>query len=478
MSATRCGRIGLLLMFFLLLTAGEIQAATLYVANNGVDSGTCGTQAAPCRSITQTIANASAGDTVIVGPGRYGDIDLNGAEFPPGEEDSILIDKALTIESSHGAQATHLYAGDNGLEVRIVAGGATFGRPGHGFSLIKPTTLGYRHFFNTVSVGSEEENGISVSGNILTEYSIYIGGSSRNTFAQNHLICIESCDRINVDGTGHSLISNTGEIIADISGGGHSLTNNVLTVGQGGFSINASSDVIIRGNSFLAGPGITLNPGSNVTINANNFFGHNNSWDGPDPATDNCAIFNYSGASIDATNNFWGAASGPGPDPADEVCDGPGSTTVVAPFATQQFAISAPEGGGGGNGAPVCTAAQAVPSMLWPANGQFVRVWIIGVGDPDNDSVRVSISGVTQDEPTSGLVTGDMGPDATLFGSSVDLRAQRDAGGNGRVYRVKFDANDGNGGTCTGAVTVEVPNSNKPGQAVVDDGQNFDSTRP
>ena len=116
--------------------------------------------------------------------------------------------------------------------------------------------------------------------------------------------------------------------------------------------------------------------------------------------------------------------------------------------------------------------------MPWPANGQFVRVWIIGVGDPDNDSVRISISGVTQDEPTSGLVTGDTGPDATLFGSSVDLRAQRDAGGNGRVYRVQFDANDGNGGKCTGAVTVQVPNSQKPGQAIIDDGQNFDSTRP
>lgn len=116
--------------------------------------------------------------------------------------------------------------------------------------------------------------------------------------------------------------------------------------------------------------------------------------------------------------------------------------------------------------------------MLWPANGQFIRVWIIGVGDPDNDPVRVSISGVTQDEPTSGLVTGDTGPDATLFGSSVDLRAQRDPGGNGCVYRVQFDANDGKGGTCTEAVTVQVPNSQKPGQVIIDDGQNFDSTRP
>lgn len=291
------------------------------------------------------------------------------------------------------------------------------------------------------------------------------------TLAQNHLICLSTCNQIEVFGTGHSLTENTGQGSVAISGSGHSLTNNVLNGAEQGITIDASSGVIVRGNSFLAGFGVALNPGSDAAINDNNFSGNS-------PGSNNCGLFNASGASIDATNNFWGAASGPGPEPADEVCNQPGSSTVVAPFATQQFAISSPGGGGGGNGAPVCTAAQAVPSMLWPANGQLIRVWIIGVGDPDSDPVSVSISGVTQDEPTSGLVTGDTGPDATLFGSSADLRAQRDVGGNGRVYRVQFGANDGNGGTCTGTVTVGVPNSQKPGQSIVDDGQNFDSTQP
>lgn len=452
MSAMRYGQIGLPLMFTLLLAAGEIQAATLYVANNGVDSGTCGSQTAPCRSITQTIANASAGDTVTVGPGLYA-------------ESNIGIDKALTIESSHGAQETLLYSG-RGLRVDLVASGATFGRPGHGFTLPTGEYMASLNF----SYGT---NGNSVGGNILTNYWIGMIGSG-HTLAQNHLMCPSTSDcGIAVSGTGHSLIGNTGHGSADIYGGGHSLTNNVFTLGTYGITINASSGIIIRGNSFLGdidGSGVVLNPGSDVALNENNFFGKDWRY--------NWAVYNNSGASIDATNNFWGAASGPGPDPADEVYDEPGSSTVVAPFATQQFAIRAPGDGGGGNGAPVCTAAQAVPSMLWPANGQFVRVWIIGVGDPDNDPVRVSISGVTQDEPTSGLVTGDTGPDATLFGSSVDLRAQRDPGGNGRVYRVKFDANDGKGGTCAGAVTVQVPNSQKPGQVIIDDGQNFDSTRP
>lgn len=470
MRPIRYSQIGLLLMFFLLFAVGEIQAATLYVANNGVDSDTCGAQTAPCRSITQSITNASDGDTVIVGPGTYGDFDGN-FSLLPGEERSISIDKALTIESSHGMQETFLHGGEFGMQVALMVSGITFGRPGHGFTL----TTTWVH--PNVIYFSPGTNGSRVSGNILTEYSVNMDGFG-HTLAQNHFICIQNCGQISVYGTGHSLIGNTGQGSVGISGSGHSLTNNVFSVSENGITINASSGIIIRGNSFLgniAGSGVYLNLGSDVAIHENNFFGK---LPNPDQGVDNCAVYNSSGASIDATNNFWGAASGPGPDPADEACDEWGFGIVVAPFATQQFAISAPEGGSGGNGAPVCTAAQAVPSMLWPANGQFVRVWIIGVGDPDNDPVRISISGVTQDEPTSGLVTGDTGPDATLFGSSVDLRAQRDPGGNGRVYRIQFDANDGNGGTCAGAVTAQVPNSNKPGQTIIDDGQNFNSTQP
>lgn len=47
------------------------------VTNIGVDESTCGTNASPCRSISQAIVNASAGDAIHVGPGRYGDLDEN-----------------------------------------------------------------------------------------------------------------------------------------------------------------------------------------------------------------------------------------------------------------------------------------------------------------------------------------------------------------------------------------------------------------
>jgi hypothetical protein len=43
--------------------------------------------------------------------------------------------------------------------------------------------------------------------------------------------------------------------------------------------------------------------------------------------------------------------------------------------------------------------------------------------------------------------------------STVFLRAERSGTADGRVYRISFTVSDGNGGTCTGGVTVSVPRS-------------------
>jgi hypothetical protein len=58
----------------------------------------------------------------------------------------------------------------------------------------------------------------------------------------------------------------------------------------------------------------------------------------------------------------------------------------------------------------------------------------------------------------AGTGDGDTCPDATGVGSAVaQLRAERAGGGDGRVYHVGFTADDGQGGQCSGAVTVCVP---------------------
>ena len=70
----------------ILLHATAYAGNTLRVANNGSDSANCGPANAPCRSISQAISNAVPGDTIIVGPGHYGDLNGNGAFTEAGDE--------------------------------------------------------------------------------------------------------------------------------------------------------------------------------------------------------------------------------------------------------------------------------------------------------------------------------------------------------------------------------------------------------
>jgi hypothetical protein len=83
-----------------------------------------------------------------------------------------------------------------------------------------------------------------------------------------------------------------------------------------------------------------------------------------------------------------------------------------------------------------------------------------GATDPDGDIVLVTITGVTQDEPVDAAGNGDgnTSPDAFIVSpTTVDLRAERAGGRDGRVYRIVYTASDGEGGSCTGSTTVGVP---------------------
>lgn len=156
-------------------------AAKLSVANDGVDSGSCGS-ATPCRSISQAMANAASGDTIEVGPGRYGDI--NGDNFTgSGDEQPdpsagpnlpgdvpvgciICITKSLHIYSLQGA-ATTVIASDPGSKygstVMILHDGVDFGAAGFGFTLTGGSNNGA-----TINFGSPPSvvEDVSVAGNI------------------------------------------------------------------------------------------------------------------------------------------------------------------------------------------------------------------------------------------------------------------------------------------------------------------------
>jgi hypothetical protein len=129
------------------------------------------------------------------------------------------------------------------------------------------------------------------------------------------------------------------------------------------------------------------------------------------------------------------------------------------------------------NDPPVCTRARPTVRRLWPPDHRLIAVGITGVADPNKkDRVTLTITGVTQDEPVTRLDDGDTGPDAAIQRSGVLLRAERSSKGNGRVYQVIFTADDGRGGTCSGAVEVTVPRTKNA--SAVDDGQTYNSLKP
>lgn len=145
------------------------------------------------------------------------------------------------------------------------------------------------------------------------------------------------------------------------------------------------------------------------------------------------------------------------------------SGTLVSPV---QF-VEAPT-----NNPPDCSVAAPSASTLWPPNHKMNSITVTGVTDADGDIFTITIDSIFQDEPTNGLGEGDESPDGAGVGTSTaQVRAERATTGDGRVYRIGFTADDGNGGSCSGLVFVGIP-LNKSGIPANEQGPLFDSTVP
>ncbi|HJX26300.1 MAG TPA: SBBP repeat-containing protein [Thermoanaerobaculia bacterium] len=124
------------------------------------------------------------------------------------------------------------------------------------------------------------------------------------------------------------------------------------------------------------------------------------------------------------------------------------------------------------SGPPVCSAAFASPSAIWPPDRRQVRITIGGVTDPVGDPVTLKVTRILQDE----LFTARM-PDAGGLGTAKPwVRADRMDSGDGRVYHLFFEATNPAGGRCTGEVRVCVPLQS--GGTCGDGGARIDSTLP
>jgi hypothetical protein len=122
---------------------------------------------------------------------------------------------------------------------------------------------------------------------------------------------------------------------------------------------------------------------------------------------------------------------------------------------------------------------QGPPTVLWPPNHHYVSFslesCIQSITDQCNGTIPVGsaqITKVTSDEPddVDGGGDGNTTNDMVITGAiTVDLRAERQGAGDGRVYKVQFSVQDAAGNVTRGICPVEVPHD-QSGAPAVDSG--------
>ena len=106
---------------------------------------------------------------------------------------------------------------------------------------------------------------------------------------------------------------------------------------------------------------------------------------------------------------------------------------------------------------PTIAAITATPDVLWPPNGQFVAVTIAVTatdlgGEP---SCRITRVGSSEPGKQGGAKAG---PDFAITGPlTLDLRADREGKGSGRIYTMTIACTDASGNSSSGTARVTVP---------------------
>jgi len=131
----------------------------------------------------------------------------------------------------------------------------------------------------------------------------------------------------------------------------------------------------------------------------------------------------------------------------DIVC---GVVTSLSPFAILLMDDTEP---------PVVEEITATPNALWPANHKMVEV-TVSVAAHDNSGLdpTCTITNVTCNEPVNGPGDGNTDPDWLITGDlTVELRAERSGGYEGRIYTVHIECVDAFGNALAETVDVIVP---------------------
>ncbi len=212
-----------------------------------------------------------------------------------------------------------------------------------------------------------------------------------------------------------------------------------------------------------------LNPAESVDTDHDGIGNNADPDDDNDGVNDNVDAFPLNPAeSLDTDGDGIG-------NNADADDDNDGVPDAQDPFPTTRDTIP-----------PVITLA-AGSITLWPPNHQYVTIpianLVLSATDATDSQVsrnRVVITKVTSDEVEDAADEGDGNTlnDMVIAadGKAVDLRAERQGGGNGRVHTIQVQVSDRGGNTTTATFKVQVPKSQGKSQAV-DDGPVYTVTR-
>lgn len=128
---------------------------------------------------------------------------------------------------------------------------------------------------------------------------------------------------------------------------------------------------------------------------------------------------------------------------------------------------------------PVVTTSDK-PIVLWPANHKYKTVsisdFVTSVADICDASVginNIAITSVSSDEPEEITGNGDGNTMADIVikdSQTVDLRAERQGDGNGRVYTINYQVIDFSGNTALKSFQIWVPHDQEAGATAIDDG--------
>jgi hypothetical protein len=457
------------------LTATGALAYSTYLGGSGFDGG-------------GGIAVDGSGQAYVTGGTASGNFPTLHASQPAfgGEHDAFVTKLTAT-----GALAYSTYLGGSGVD-----GGGDIAVDGSGQAYV--TGLTTSGDFPTVQASQPAYGGGGSGDAFVTKltatgalaYSTYLGGSERDA---GRSIAVDGSGQAYVTGNTTSGDFPTLHASQPASGGGDEFDAFVTKLTATGA---LAYSTYLGGSAHEAGLGIAVDGSGQTYVTGSTLSGDFPTLHASQPASggggDAFVTKLMATGALAYSTYLGGGGSSSGDQGTGIAVDGSGQAYVTGLTQSGNFPTlhaSQPAFGGGDydafvtklsasvtNQPPVCRAAQASPAVLWAPDHQLVPIAIMGVTDPDGDAVTITVTGVTQDEPVNG--NGNTSPDAVIQAGAASVRAERSGNGNGRVYRISFTADDGKGSSCSGAVTVGVPHSQKKGLTAIDDGPLYTSTSP